>query len=188
MLAHRLLIDCKCEKGQPSCDCWTICKQSSCTGTSFFCPFADFSRCMYTSRNLSLLGERTDWTQRRLRSSPYWGLSVLCSQRDNAEQNILQSTVFWQCHPRGHSIPHATHPHSGTQRFWQDGRQWRNLIKAEADHYNVKTIIECLKYATTGDLPPNSKGGAFIHDPKVRIYLESLWIQLIPASYVARKR
>ena len=28
-----------------------------------------------------------------------------------------------------------------------------------------KTIIECLRYATTGDLPPNSKGGAFIHDP-----------------------
>ncbi|KAF9883153.1 DNA repair protein rad50 [Aspergillus nanangensis] len=31
----------------------------------------------------------------------------------------------------------------------------------------VPTIIECLKYATTGDLPPNSKGGAFIHDPKL---------------------
>ncbi|SMN19747.1 similar to Saccharomyces cerevisiae YNL250W RAD50 Subunit of MRX complex [Maudiozyma saulgeensis] len=29
------------------------------------------------------------------------------------------------------------------------------------------TIIECLKYATTGDLPPNSKGGVFIHDPKI---------------------
>ena len=29
------------------------------------------------------------------------------------------------------------------------------------------TIIECLKYGTTGDLPPNSKGGAFIHDPKL---------------------
>jgi DNA repair protein RAD50 len=29
------------------------------------------------------------------------------------------------------------------------------------------TIIECLKYATTGDLPPNSKGGAFIHDPSL---------------------
>lgn len=29
------------------------------------------------------------------------------------------------------------------------------------------TIIECLKYATTGDLPPNSKSGAFIHDPKL---------------------
>lgn len=29
------------------------------------------------------------------------------------------------------------------------------------------TIIECLKYATTGDLPPNSKGGAFIHDPTI---------------------
>lgn len=29
------------------------------------------------------------------------------------------------------------------------------------------TIIECLKYATTGIQPPNSKGGAFIHDPKL---------------------
>ncbi|KAL2313538.1 DNA repair protein rad50 [Schizosaccharomyces pombe] len=29
------------------------------------------------------------------------------------------------------------------------------------------TIIECLKYATTGILPPNTKGGAFIHDPKI---------------------
>lgn len=31
----------------------------------------------------------------------------------------------------------------------------------------LQTIIECLKYATTGDLPPNTKGGAFVHDPKV---------------------
>lgn len=30
------------------------------------------------------------------------------------------------------------------------------------------TVIECLKYATTGELPPNSKGGNFVHDPKVR--------------------
>ncbi|GAA5916492.1 hypothetical protein JCM6882_001738 [Rhodosporidiobolus microsporus] len=29
------------------------------------------------------------------------------------------------------------------------------------------TIIECLKYATTGDLPPGAKGGAFIHDPTI---------------------
>ncbi len=29
------------------------------------------------------------------------------------------------------------------------------------------TIIECLKYAVTGDLPPNTKGGAFVHDPTV---------------------
>lgn len=29
------------------------------------------------------------------------------------------------------------------------------------------TIIECLKYATTGDLPPNAKGGAFINDPSI---------------------
>ena len=30
------------------------------------------------------------------------------------------------------------------------------------------TIIECLKYATTGILPPNSnKGQSFVHDPKL---------------------
>ena len=29
------------------------------------------------------------------------------------------------------------------------------------------TIIECLKYASTGILPPNTKGGAFVHDPKM---------------------
>lgn len=29
------------------------------------------------------------------------------------------------------------------------------------------TVIECLKYATTGDLPPNSKGGAFVNDPAI---------------------
>ena len=29
------------------------------------------------------------------------------------------------------------------------------------------TIIECLKYATTGDMPPNSRGGAFVHDPSI---------------------
>ncbi|XP_068187944.1 DNA repair protein RAD50 [Antennarius striatus] len=28
------------------------------------------------------------------------------------------------------------------------------------------TIIECLKYATSGELPPGSKGGVFVHDPK----------------------
>ncbi|XP_064608041.1 LOW QUALITY PROTEIN: DNA repair protein RAD50-like [Liolophura sinensis] len=29
------------------------------------------------------------------------------------------------------------------------------------------TIIECLKYITTGDMPPGCKGFMFIHDPKV---------------------
>ncbi|KAG5219767.1 DNA repair protein [Salix suchowensis] len=29
------------------------------------------------------------------------------------------------------------------------------------------TIIECLKYATTGDQPANTCGGAFVHDPKM---------------------
>lgn len=30
------------------------------------------------------------------------------------------------------------------------------------------TIVECLKYAVAGDLPPNTKGSGFIHDPYVR--------------------
>lgn len=29
------------------------------------------------------------------------------------------------------------------------------------------TIVEALKYATTGALPPNSKSGAFVHDPRL---------------------
>lgn len=31
----------------------------------------------------------------------------------------------------------------------------------------LQTVIECLKYITTGDMPPNSKGGAFVHDPNI---------------------
>lgn len=33
----------------------------------------------------------------------------------------------------------------------------------------TQTIVECLKYAATGDLPPNTKGGSFVHDPSVRM-------------------
>ncbi|KAF9437733.1 DNA repair protein rad50 [Entomortierella beljakovae] len=29
------------------------------------------------------------------------------------------------------------------------------------------TIIECLRYATTGEMPPGSKGGAFVNDPRI---------------------
>jgi DNA repair protein RAD50 len=29
------------------------------------------------------------------------------------------------------------------------------------------TVIECLKYATTSDLPPNTKGSSFVFDPKL---------------------
>lgn len=36
------------------------------------------------------------------------------------------------------------------------------------------TLIECLKYATTGDLPPNSKGGAFVYDPKASTHFSLL--------------
>ena len=38
----------------------------------------------------------------------------------------------------------------------------------------LETIIECLKYACTGELPPNSRNGqAFIHDTKVGSLLPS---------------
>ncbi|WFD00061.1 DNA repair protein rad50 [Malassezia yamatoensis] len=30
---------------------------------------------------------------------------------------------------------------------------------------SFQTIVECLKFAATGDLPPNTKGGAFVYDP-----------------------
>uniref|UniRef100_A0A671S1U0 DNA repair protein RAD50-like n=1 Tax=Sinocyclocheilus anshuiensis TaxID=1608454 RepID=A0A671S1U0_9TELE len=32
--------------------------------------------------------------------------------------------------------------------------------------YSLQTIIECLKYITSGDFPPGSKGNTFVHDPK----------------------
>lgn len=36
--------------------------------------------------------------------------------------------------------------------------------------YSIQqTIIECLKFMTTGEMPPGSRGGAFIHDPKVLV-------------------
>lgn len=37
------------------------------------------------------------------------------------------------------------------------------------------TIIECLKYALTGDMPPGAnKGQSFIHDPKMSHYSECI--------------
>ncbi|KAF9731038.1 hypothetical protein PMIN01_10996 [Paraphaeosphaeria minitans] len=64
----------------------------------------------------------------------------------------------------GHPSPPASHVdltiHSHPPRTWQ-------LT------IHLQTIIECLKYATTGELPSNSKtGGAFIHDPKLTSYNE----------------
>ncbi|KAK4116704.1 hypothetical protein N656DRAFT_266710 [Canariomyces notabilis] len=55
------------------------------------------------------------------------------------------------------------------------------------------TIIECLKYATTGELPPNSKGGAFIHDPDlagekdVRAQVKVSFRSTVGESYVVTR-
>lgn len=51
-----------------------------------------------------------------------------------------------------------------------------------------QTIIECLKYATTGDMPPNTKGGAFIHDPSVSTYSLQFLERLFTQSYLNRLR
>ena len=32
----------------------------------------------------------------------------------------------------------------------------------------LQSVIECLNYMATGDMPPGSKGNLFVHDPKVR--------------------
>ncbi|KAI2471364.1 hypothetical protein F4781DRAFT_420729 [Annulohypoxylon bovei var. microspora] len=40
-------------------------------------------------------------------------------------------------------------------------------IERQTIQFNTPLTLICLKYATTGELPPNSKGGAFIHDPKL---------------------
>jgi DNA repair protein RAD50 len=56
-----------------------------------------------------------------------------------------------------------------------------------------QTIIECLKYATTGELPPNSKGGAFIHDPDlagekdVRAQVKVSFRSTVGESYVVTR-
>ena len=40
----------------------------------------------------------------------------------------------------------------------------------------VQTIIECLKQATTGELPPNTRSGqSFIHDPKASHHFHCLY-------------
>ena len=33
----------------------------------------------------------------------------------------------------------------------------------------IQTVIECLNYMATGDMPPGSKQHLFVHDPKVRL-------------------
>ena len=41
------------------------------------------------------------------------------------------------------------------------------MLSLPAGGAAAQTIVEALRYITTGDQPPNSKGGGFVHDPKV---------------------
>lgn len=43
------------------------------------------------------------------------------------------------------------------------------LLPCSSRVFGLQTVIECLKQACTGELPPNTRSGqSFIHDPKVR--------------------
>lgn len=78
------------------------------------------------------------------------------------------------------AVLHAADGHRRPQRQRQDGAlalffdivdleaSCGKTIGADTPVDAAQTIIECLKYAATGDLPPGAKGGAFIHDPAVR--------------------
>ncbi|ORX46471.1 hypothetical protein DM01DRAFT_340876 [Hesseltinella vesiculosa] len=60
----------------------------------------------------------------------------------------------------------------GIRSFSHEEPQYINFLSpftliVGANGTGKTSIIECLKYACTGVLPPNSKGGAFIHDVKM---------------------
>ncbi len=75
----------------------------------------------------------------------------------------------------------ASHAHSRAQWSWEDGEN-KNLQRitglgllqlflsgplTSAALLLMQTIIECLKQACTGELPPNTRNGqSFVHDPK----------------------
>ena len=51
------------------------------------------------------------------------------------------------------------------ERLWAPRLSCDSFV--DNDDTRSQTIIECLKYATTGDQPPNTRGGAFVHDPNM---------------------
>lgn len=66
--------------------------------------------------------------------------------------------------PTASQVLHSRHLDSWSKRNRQDGK----LPFCFSHTAFSQTIIECLKYAATGELPPGAKtGAAFIHDPKV---------------------
>ena len=67
-----------------------------------------------------------------------------------------------------HRVLLSRHGDRWAQWVWEDGASQIALCCSSfISHLFEKTIIECLKYATTGDQPPNTRGGAFVHDPKM---------------------
>lgn len=60
----------------------------------------------------------------------------------------------------GKTVQNRIYQESACERLARE--IWINMMP-----FYFQTIIECLRYATSGELPPGSKGGAFVHDPKV---------------------
>lgn len=42
----------------------------------------------------------------------------------------------------------------------------------------LQSVIECLNYMATGDMPPGSKGNLFVHDPKVRMFKNNVLMMI----------
>jgi hypothetical protein len=48
--------------------------------------------------------------------------------------------------------------------------QLEMVTRAFDPHAPSQTVIECLKQACTGELPPNTRSGqSFVHDPKASL-------------------
>ena len=61
-------------------------------------------------------------------------------------------------------------------KFWAVERKNSTSYKLRIHLCYFQTVIESLRYITTGEGPPLAKSAAFIHDPKVSEWLNQIKI------------